>query len=203
MKQSLLTGVALAAIVAGTGGAFAQTVVKQGSANAAITNNADVTNSQTNSTVPGAPNTQSSISFTGNAAVGSSAAVSASGAVAGASVSAVSTGFNGPDLGFDAVTQYSLNTGAITNTSAGISGHATAGTLAAGSSASVSATGAAASLGVSAINVGSSTNTVAVPVVGNAGANIQQVTNQGAVANDKATLSLWTLSPVPARISRP
>ena len=78
----LMTGVAVAALVAGAPGAFAQVAVNQ-----SATNNTSITNSGTVTT------------NAGNLGIGASLGVSASGAVASTSVSGINQAFNSPTIG--------------------------------------------------------------------------------------------------------
>ena len=170
IKQSLFAGVALAAVIAGSTGAFAQTVVDQ-----TAKNYSDVTNSTKQD--------PSSVNVDGRLGTGASASVGATGAVASTSVSSINTAANPPAGGFGKIDQKAVNTGDIKNNHASVT---VDGRLKTGASASVAATGAVAS---------TSFSTVGGSMPGIKTGDVKQTaTNGGDVSNRKATVEVGRLS---------
>ncbi len=181
-RSYLYAGVAAAALLGASSGVWAQTVVNQSS-----TNHSPVTNG-----TKSAPDT---IDLGGgNLDSGASASVSASGAVSATQVSGTGVGFVLPTGGFGKVTQAATNSsaavirdvGAITN----------GGNLGDGASASVSATGAAASLSLTGIDLPPATQTSTT-----VGKVSQVVVNRGNVTNVATSFSVGKLSGIGASAS--
>jgi hypothetical protein len=172
MKHTLFAGVAAVALMAGASGAFAETV-EVGNIDQSATNNATVSNSGSVTAKSGS---------TGQTlGTGASASVSATGAVASTSFSTINGAL--PSVETGDVKQTVNNTGAIKNTSFG---GVTVGNLDTGASASVSATGAVASLSVSSINPTSQGSVDIDHKV------TQTVTNGGSVTNNGGSFGLFT-----------
>lgn len=186
-KNLLLAGVAVAALMIGASGAMAQTAVTQ------TTDNYSPVNNQTTSTiVPG-------ITTGGLTGAGASAAIGATGAASSVSVvgnaATLQPGNQAltlPASGFGTITQATTNHagGTVQNGVAGsagttidLGGFATG----AGSSASVSATGALSAVSVTGIDTTPNTNTFAPPA-------FTSTVTQTSANNDTVTNTLGTVS---------
>jgi hypothetical protein len=180
MKQSLLAGVAISAVIAGSTGAFAQTPVDVGNISQTSKNTSNVNNNGSVTVHPGffvAP----------TLGAGASAAVSATGAVASTDFSTIGGTLTGTTTG--TVTQSATNGNQsgvffFPNTYANVSntGSVTVGALRGdGASASISGTGAVASLSISGIDTTSQGN-FAIGAVSQGASNTGTVTNYGTIS---------------------
>ncbi|MGH6670517.1 MAG: hypothetical protein ACRECV_00905 [Xanthobacteraceae bacterium] len=172
---------AAAALLGASSGAWAQMVVRQLSVNTAkVTNGTDGLVFHNPDTINLAG---------GNLGIGASVLVGASGAVSAKEVSGIDTssGFVLPTGGFGHVTQAAINSGAISDVGVITDG----GSLSDGASASISATGAAASLSLTGVDISSPAAQTSTTV-----GNVLQgaVNHLGTVSNIARSFSVGDLS---------
>lgn len=149
-KLSLMMSVAVASLIIGAPGAFAQVAINQTTTNSSVIN-------QT---------TTSNVITSGSIGLGGSASVSAGGATSSVSSSAIDTSFNAPTIG--TVTQSSVNNGGfISNYPEQILFSGTAPTIGSGASASIGATGAVAGVSIGATTTTGTNGTIAGQTIGN------------------------------------